>query len=345
MRIFNRIKPHEISAFLGSLAFLLESQSTPQLALETLTRACGKNVKPLVNALLGEVRNGENLSDSFEKRKELSSYAAAVKAGEQCGKTPEILRRVSERIASKTQTAAKLKTALYYPAFILLLTFGVALYMLKFIVPQFQTMLAETTGGGLPALTVFIITLSDIVINQWLAGIIVIALSVIGIRWLIKKPLKMQFSALSLDIPVIGKIIRNGEYSDFFETLSFLLDAGLNSADSLKSAADAVRNPLLASQLRAAYGDVSSNGSTLSGALVGVRSLSEIEKQCILIGEPTGQLCSVLKNLSLDLLSENEQLTKRFTSLLQPLLTVIVGTVVGVIMLAMYLPVISIMQI
>lgn len=345
MRIFNRVKPDELSAFLGNLSMLLKSGLTPSSALETMSEICGKSVKTMVLSLLDDVRNGADLSEAFAKQDGLAVFAGAVKAGEQSGRVSEILKKTSARLMRKNQALGKLKSAMYYPLFILFLTFCAAIYMLKFIVPQFQTFISETTGGGLPTLTVLVISLSELITRHWIILILLILCGVFSVRWLIKNPFKMRFAAFKLKIPIVGEILRGSDYAEFFDSLAFLLDAGLTASKALKSAAETVKNPHIKDELNIAYKEMTASGKSLAAAVSELKTVSAIERQCIAVAEYSGKLCEALREFSADLNTENEQRIKRLTAIFEPLATVLVGAVVGVIMLAMYLPMISIMQI
>lgn len=345
--MMRKVKNGVLAEIFNDLSIMLEAEMSLVNAVNTLIESAEPRSAgfALLKDIKEHILGGENLSEALEKSGIPNGIPAVVMCGERSGKLPQMLKKLSLNIANAEKNKNKLGTALIYPTFVFVFTMAAAWYMLKFLVPKFTIMLAETSGNALPAITLAVMAASDFIDNHGFIFFIVLTCFCIAVKWLVANPLKLTFDKMLLQVPIMGKIIRQTDSSAFYSTLSFLLEAGMDMPSALELGCQTVKNSFMKEEFLKVISAVKDNGSSLSDAIKLTASASATEKQALSVAEKSGCLCRILQKLAEELNEKTDEQMKRLTKLFEPIMIIIVGAIVGVIMLAMYMPMVAMIQI
>lgn len=267
---------------------------------------------------------------------------AMVEAGEAGGVLDETLRRLGQLLEQNAKLQNKIKGALAYPIAVLVIAIAVFLGMMLFIIPIFADLYAQL-GGELPAFTQFFVNISNILRSS--ASIFVLAGLAIAIflfvRFYRTHYGRRRVDALMLKLPLFGDLIQKTATARFCRTYSSLTRAGVPILLSLDVVRDITGNTIIADTIANSREDVM-QGIPLSVALGRTKAFPELALSMLSIGEETGEMDSMLSKVADFYEDEVENATKALTSLLEPMMIIVVGGIVGVILVAMYLPMFNI---
>jgi len=316
-------------------------------ALEVLARQTkNKYLKKALKGIKEEVLKGAPLSQAFAKYPKIFPhiYSSMVKVGEKTGKLDEVLTILAAQLERNYQLRSKVKGAMLYPVVIITFMVLIGIVMLVKVVPQ----LSETFRQldlQLPPMTKFVIALGDFFIYQWY----IVVLILLGIPFLIvtiarTKQGKKQIDAFLLKFPFFSKLIKkiNCAYSAL--TLSALIKGGVPIVTALDISSESVSNTQFKEALKASALDVQ-KGEKLSSAMSNFPGLfPELFLQMLQIGEETGETSNMLEKLADFFEGQVINTTQNLSSIIEPLLLIIVGGVVGFFAVSMIQPIYSIMQ-
>ena len=342
---FARIGSKHIDAFTWQLASLVKA-SVPMLKALALISQQTENraLKAVVDDLYNQVKNGRTLSDGMRKYPHLFNnlYLSMIKSGEQGGVLHEVLYKIAEYREKEQVVLRKIQAALAYPAVMVVVGAGTVFIMLTFFMPKFIGIF-KTMKQTLPVPTRVLIGISSFMSANWLWVLIalVFVLVVFGrVRPSSRK--KFLFDLVKLHIPFINRFVRNAEIAKLARTLGLLLKSGLSIHDSLSLATDTLDNDALRNQLRRVSEDIVQQGATLSSSLARVKVFPTFALNMIAVGEESGKLEESLSGIANTYEKEVEQTISVMTSLLEPLLILVIGGVVGFIVFALLLPIFNI---
>ena len=339
-----RLADAELAMATRQLASLLSARLPLERALAAIVEQAER---PLVRdrfaAVRSEVVAGQTLAAAMGKfpRDFPDVYRALVAAGEQSGDLALVMSRLADYVESRTALTQRVKLAFTYPAIVTLVAIIIAL--LTYVVPQVVGVFAQTKQK-LPLLTVILIELSAFVRNWgWAVALLAVA-AVFGARTLLKSPtLRLSWHQRLLRAPLFGRLIRGLNTSRFASTLAILTASGVPLIRALDAGAQTLTNDALRGNVDDAISRVR-EGSTLSRALAAGGQFPPVMIHMIASGEATGELPDMLERTAATLSSEVERRTLALTSLLEPLLILVMGAVVLLIVLAVLLPIIEINQ-
>jgi type II secretory pathway component PulF len=342
---FARIGSKHVDAFTWQLASLVKA-SVPMLKALALISQQTENraLKAVVDDLYNQVKNGRTLSDGMRKYPHLFNnlYLSMITSGEQGGVLHEVLYRIAEYREKEQAVLRKIQAALAYPAVMVVVGAGTVFVMLTFFMPKFIGIF-KTMKQTLPVPTRVMIGISHFMSANWLWILIalVFVLVVFGrVRPSSRK--KFLFDLVKLHIPFINRFVRNAEIAKLARTLGLLLKSGLSIHDSLSLATDTLDNDALRNQLRRVSDDIVQQGATLSSSLARVKVFPTFALNMIAVGEESGKLEESLIGIASTYEKEVEQTISVMTSLLEPLLILVIGGVVGFIVFALLLPIFNI---
>jgi general secretion pathway protein F len=346
LAIGGRLRDAELAMATRQLASLLSAKLPLERSLSAIIEQAER---PLVRDRFAEVRSevvaGQTLAAAMAKhpRDFPDVYRALVAAGEQSGDLALVMSKLADYVESRTGLAQRVKLAFTYPAIVTVVALAVIIALLTYVVPQVVGVF-EQTKQKLPLLTVILIELSAFVRRWgWLVAIL-IAAGVVGARWLLRTPsLRLAWHTRLLDAPLFGKLIRGVNTARFASTLAILTGSGVPLIRALDAGAQTLTNDALRANVIDAVSRVR-EGSTLSRALAAGKQFPPVMIHMIASGEATGELPQMLERTAGTLSNEVERRTLTLTSLLEPILILVMGAVVLMIVLAVLLPIIEINQ-
>lgn len=301
-------------------------------------------LKKALKGISDQVQQGNNLSDSMSKYPECFDqlYVSMVEAGETGGVLDEVLNRLSKLLEDMARLNNQIKSAMTYPVAVGLFALAVFFGMTVFLIPIFAKIF-EDLGAELPALTAFMVNLSKLMRSpKILIPIVIIIAVVLLFRWYYKtKPGRLQIDALLLKIPLFGPLNEKSAVARFCRVFGTLTRSGVPILNCLDIVSETIGNKVIAGAVDAAKREIQ-EGGMLSVALDKKQVFPAMAIQMMTIGEETGELDAMMMKVADFYEDEVEQAIKGLTSLIEPIMMVGIATLVGTILLSMYLPMFSI---
>jgi type IV pilus assembly protein PilC len=339
--IFKRIKPSDLTVMTRQLSTMVSSGMTILRALYVLE---GQTENDKLTATLVEVRKdveaGLPLSDAIARHPKAFSplYVAMVRAGETGGVLDSALLRVADQLEKEDSLRRQIKSAMAYPAVVLTFSFLVLIALVTFLVPIFVGVF-EQFGGELPAITKFTVGLSKLMTGSWYLLIAGTALAVWGfLKWKRSARGRPHWDAFRLRIPFkIGDIVQKVSLARWSRTLSALLGAGVPLMQALDITAKTAGNTVVERAMESVIDSVK-QGGTIAAPLKEAPVFPHMVTHMVGVGEETGALDTMLTKIAEFYEDEVDASVKALTSILEPVMIVLVGGMVGFIVIAMYLP-------
>lgn len=336
-----RMNLRETLLFTRELSDLLASGMTLGNALHTLSqRQTGKGQDRIIAALRDEIIRGASLSDALAQWPETFSslYINMVRTGEASGKLAEALERVSAHYERVQTAREKVAMALVYPAFVLGVGLLTMVFTMVFVVPRFSTIFEEL-GSTLPLPTRILIGTSAFLLKWGWLLLILIGVGVWALRRYIQTPDgERWWHALQLRLPVFKRIVTANAYAQFARTLGALLQNGVPVLQALAIVQDSIGNRIIAEQIRQARERVT-DGSTISGPLAAGKVFPPLLTDMLAVGEQSGDMPGALSHIARRYDDELDRNVKVFTTILEPLMIVIMAVLVGFVAVSMLMAV------
>ncbi len=338
-----KIKDTELLLFTRKLSTMINAGLALVPALIMLrNQSENKALTVIINNLLNQVNEGIPLSKSLEKYPDLFDvvYINLVKAGEVSGGLDTFLKRISVNLEKKIKIMRALKSAMMYPTILLSVATIVVAVMMIFVVPTFVEIFANA-GVDLPGPTKLIMAISDFFRSRYLP----ISLFIIFIGFLLfKKSLKNSLilrkaiDKRTLKLPVLGELIENSIMARFSMVLSNLISGGVNLVESMEITKNSIPNEHIRESIDIVKRDIFS-GRPFAKSLRETKSFPETLCGFIEVGEETGKLNDMLNTISVFYEEEFDVSVENFSQLLEPIMIVFLGVVIGFILVAMYMPI------
>lgn len=289
------------------------------------------------------VEGGSTLADALRKHPKVFDelYCNMIHAGETGGLLDTILGRLSKHIEKAMKLKGQIKSAMVYPAAIIGVAVIVISVLMIWVIPIFAKMFTELSGGkmGLPGPTQLVIDISNFMQSYFLLIIAGIAVSVWGIKKYYKTPQgKLFIDTVLLKAPIFGDLIRKASTAKFTRTLGTLISSGVPLLEALNICAKTSGNKVIELSLMDARVSIS-GGKTIAEPLQKSNVFPKMVTQMIAVGESTGALDQMLGKIADFYEEEVDQAVSALTALLEPLMMVFLGTIIGFIVVAMYLPI------
>jgi type IV pilus assembly protein PilC len=345
---FKKVKLGDLVVFSRQFATMINAGLPIVRALYVLSEQTeNPKLKEVVTAVRKDVEAGLALSEALEKHPKVFNrlYVEMVRAGETGGILDGVLLRVADQLEGDQELRRKVKSAMTYPTIVLILAILAASFMLIFIVPVFARMF-EDLGGTLPLPTRIAMGLSDILTSIW--GVFVYAAMIGGVfgflRWKNTENGRRIWGRVSLRIPFkIGDVIHKVALARFARTLGTLSAAGVPILQALEITATSSGNWVVESALFKTR-DAVRQGVPIYKPLEGESVFPPMVTRMIAVGEETGDVDGMLTKIAEFYESEVDATVKALTSIIEPLMIVVVGGIVGGIIIAMYLPMFKIFE-
>jgi type IV pilus assembly protein PilC len=337
-----RVTPGDIAVFSRQLATMLASGIPMVQAFEIVGTGSEKPaMQKLILDVKGDVESGTSLHEALGKHPLYFDdlYVNLVEAGEQAGALETLLDKVATYKEKSEAIKKKVKKALFYPAAVLAVAFIVTIILLIFVIPEFQT-LFQGFGANLPAFTQFVIDLSLLVQHDGIFLAIVAGAAVYAFLYFKKRSRKMRemLDRISLKVPIIGPILNKAAIARYSRTLSTMFAAGVPLVEALESVAGACGNIVYENAVMKMKDEVAT-GQRLQRAMEARGIFPNMVVQMIAVGEESGSLDTMSGKVATFFEAEVDNAVDAMSSLLEPLIMVILGVLVGGLVIAMYLPI------
>ena len=337
-----KITTKDVSVFTRQLATMLTAGIPIAQAFDIVGKGHeNPSMQDLINAIKIDIESGTNLTTALGKHPLQfdALYCNLVAAGEQAGILDGILDKVATYKEKIEAIKGKIKSALFYPAAVLIVAFIITAILLIYVIPQFES-LFQGFGADLPALTKMVIDLSRTFQEWWYLIFGSIVGTVVFISYTYKRSLKMQHTVdrLILRAPIIGEIVKKATIARFARTLATMFAAGVPLVESLDSVAGATGNRVYFEGTHQIKGDVST-GTQLQTAMNSTGLFPNMVVQMVAIGEESGELDTMLSKVADFYEQEVDDAVAGLSSLLEPIIMAFLGVVVGGLVIAMYLPI------
>lgn len=341
LKFLERIKSKDVVIFSRQLASLMEASVPLIEALKALIKQTSNSaLKEKIMEITEDVEGGSNLSKALAKHPKAFSpfYINMVRIGEVSGNLEKSLSYLADYLEREYHLVSEIKGALAYPAFILIVFIIAGIVVMTMVIPQLTSVLKEV-GGELPLSTRILIAVSDFLRGYWwLLVIIFVGVVVLFFRVKKSKEGSRFFDRLLLRLPVFGKLLKFTYLARFGDNLSTLIRGGVPITKSLKITADAVGNTVYKELIYEVASEVKS-GASIALVLERSRDMPPMVTQMVSVGERTGQLESILKNVSTFYSKEAERMVANLSRLIEPFLILILGGAVAILVAAVLMPI------
>ncbi|EIK95168.1 type IV pilus biogenesis protein PilC [Pseudomonas sp. M47T1] len=336
------IKPMDIALFTRQMATMMRAGVPLLQSFDIIGEGFeNPNMRKLVDDLKQEVSSGNSFATALRKQPKHFDelYCNLVDAGEQAGALEALLDRVATYKEKTEALKSKIKKAMTYPIAVLVVAFIVSAILLIKVVPQFQNVF-KGFGAELPAFTQLVINLSEMLQEWWYIVVAVIAGAIFGFRYSYRRSQKMRdgIDRFLLKVPIVGSIIYKSSVARYARTLSTTFAAGVPLVEALDSVAGATGNVVFKNAVNKIKQDVST-GMQLNFSMRSTGIFPSMAIQMTAIGEESGALDDMLDKVASYFESEVDNMVDSLTSLMEPMIMVILGVVVGGLVVAMYLPI------
>ena len=337
-----KVTDKDITIFTRQLSTMMKSGVPLLQAFDIVGKG---HSNPAVAKLLGDIKadveTGSSLSASFRKYPLYfdALFCNLVGAGEQAGILDTLLDRLATYKEKIMAIKGKIKSALFYPISIIVVAFGITAVIMIFVIPAFKQ-LFDGFGADLPAPTLIVMAISDIFVTYWWAifGAIGGGLWFFLYTW--KRSEKMQsiMDRLVLKLPIFGAVIRKATIARFARTLSTMFSAGVPLVEALDSVAGASGNRVYYDATKRIQSEIST-GTSLTVAMQNADVFPNMVLQMTAIGEESGALDSMLSKVADFYEAEVDDAVDAISSLMEPVIMVVLGVLIGGLVIAMYLPI------
>ena len=337
-----RIKEKDMTLFTRQLSTMMRSGVPLLQAFDISIRGSDNpSLARLLNNIRSDIESGSSLSEALRKHPVQfdSLYCNLVSAGEQAGILENILDRLAVYKEKTLALKGKIKSALFYPIAVLAVAFIVVAVIMWFVVPAFKNVFSNF-GAQLPSPTLMVIAMSDFVVAYGIYILIVLAASIFGLMYAYKRTPAMQIALdkALLKIPVIGNVVNKGALARWTRTLSTMFAAGVPLVEALDSVGGAAGNYVYKNATAKIQNEVSS-GTSLTIAMQNAQIFPVMAVQMVSIGEESGELDAMLEKVAEFNEREVDEAVAAMSQLIEPMLMVILGVLIGGLVVAMYLPI------
>ncbi|MGD9579871.1 MAG: type II secretion system F family protein [Vampirovibrionia bacterium] len=342
---YSKVKLKDMVIFSRQFSALINAGVAMMRALSLMSKQSESyKLRTILDQVKNDVEQGISLSDAFAKHPKTfdTLYVSMIRAGETGGVLDEVLNRIAKFMEDRARLIGQVKSAMAYPAVVTVLALIIFFIMLTFVLPQFSQLFGRL-GGELPAYTQFLINISEFLRSAWL---IVLIAAAIGLAFLFKQVYatdtgRYQIDKFSLKLPIFGSLFKKVAVARFTRTFGTLVRSGVPILNALEIVEESAGNAVLAQTVAGVRNEVT-QGGTISEPLSRSLLFPAMVVSMIAIGEETGELDAMLNKIADFYDMEVEAAVDALTSLLEPLMIVVLGGLVGAVIVGMYLPLFAI---
>lgn len=337
-----RINPNDVMVFARQMATMIRAGIPLLQALQVVAESLKKPAMvALVQHMMSDVSSGASFSDALNRHPKHFDrlFVNLVSAGEQSGALDQMLDRIATHKEKVESLKARVKKALWYPTAVMTIGIAVTMLMLIKVVPEFESMF-QSFGAELPALTQLTVNLSEFAQRYWLAALGAVMAAVLLLKISIQRSPSVAYRmhALLLRLPVLGDIMHKSAIARFSRTLATTFASGVPLVEGLDTAAGATGNKVYERAVVQTRKDVAT-GQQLHFAMRMTNRFPPLAIQMVSIGEEAGSLDAMLNRVADYHEEEVDNKVDALTSLMEPIIIVVLGVLVGGVVVSMYLPI------
>ena len=337
-----KVSDKDVTLFTRQLATMMKSGVPLLQAFDIVGRG---HTNPAVGKLLldikSDIETGSSLSQAFRKYPLYfdTLYCNLVAAGEQAGILDTLLDRLATYKEKIVAIKGKIKSALFYPIAVIVVAIVITAVIMIFVIPSFKEVF-KSFGADLPAVTLLVISISDFFVAYWwlIFGALGGGLYAFLESWKRSEKIQMIMDRTLLRMPVFGEIVRKAVIARWTRTLATMFAAGVPLVEALESVAGAAGNYLYKMGTKQIQNEVAT-GASLTNSMQNTALFPNMVTQMVAIGEESGALDSMLSKVADFFEAEVDDAVEAMSSLMEPMIMVILGTLIGGIVVAMYLPI------
>jgi len=342
-----RVKSAALSVLTRQLSTLVEAGLPLLKGLKILEQQEGnRRLKRILAEVAISIEGGSQLSEALAHHPRVFNrlYVNMVRAGEVGGALELTLKRLAEFMEKAQRIKGKLKAAMFYPAAVLTVAVAIIGVMLVFVIPRFKAVFAGLTGGApLPAFTTFVLNLSDLAKNHYVLAGLILGTAGVAFSIVLRTTVgRLAFDHFKLKVPILGPVFRKASISRFARTLGTLLGSGVPVLQALTIVRETAGNVVVGNVVGTVHESVK-EGENITVPLRAAGIFPPMIVGMVDIGEQTGALPDMLMKIADGCDEEVDNAVSAMTSLLEPLMIVFLAVIVGSLVIAMFLPILSIM--
>lgn len=336
-----KIRLKELSPFTRQVSAMLSAGMPLVQTLAAMEeQTADKNFKPVIQGIRSRVEGGAMYSEALAFYPGIFDelYVSMIRAGEVGGILPDVCARVAAFLEASNKLRSKVKSAMMYPTVVMVVAIGLATALIMFVVPVFAEMFSDF-GGDLPGLTQALLDFSNLLTAYWYIALAIVVGLVYGFkRYNATDRGQYKVDEFRLRFPILGELATKVAVSRFASTFAQLLHSGVQIMESLEIVGLATGNRVIGDSLLAAKKTVE-EGQPLSSALENNKFYPRMLIHMLSAGEKTGQVDEMMDKVAQFYEDEVETMVAGLTSMIEPLLMVFIGAIIGTIVVAMFLPI------
>lgn len=340
---FGGVKSKQIVVMTRQLATLIDAGLPLLRSMNVLiSQQKPSKLRDILQEMASDVQGGSTFSEALAKhpRQFDRLYVNMVRAGEVGGMLEVVLNRLAIFMERRQALKRQIRSALIYPIFVVIVAVGIVLFLLMYIVPEFATIL-EDFDAKLPWMTTFLVDTGDFLLYRWWLLLLYVNGTVIGLKLLFKIPgSKKVFDRVILKVPLIGDLITKVAVARFARTLGTLITSGVPILQSLRITKEVIGNQVFENAVQKVHDSIK-EGDTIAAPLDEAKCFPAMVVNMIDVGEETGSLDAMLMKVADIYDAEVETAVDGMLRLLEPALIVFLGGIIGFIVIALYLPILT----
>jgi type IV pilus assembly protein PilC len=341
-----KVKPKILTIFTRQLATLVEAGLPLLRGLRVLEKQERSPVlKSIIAQLAVSIEGGSTFSEGLAQHPKVFNrlFVNMVKAGEMGGVLEVVLKRLAEFMEKAQKIKGKVIAAMFYPTAVITVAVGIMAILMIFVIPKFKDIFADI-GTDLPPFTVFVLSISEMVSKHYIITFFSVVAFVIAFRFFLRTHFgRRLFDRFKLHMPVLGPVISKVAISRFTRTLGTLVSSGVPILQALTIVKETSGNVIVGEAVGAVHESVK-EGETITAPLEGSKVFPPMVISMVDVGEQTGALPEMLMKIADNYDEEVDNAVAAMTSLLEPIMIVFLAVIVGSIVIALFLPLITLMD-
>ena len=326
-----------------SLSYMLTAGLTPRDGVDIIMKDPNNKINPAgLKIFIDSLDSGLTIAETFRDNEDVfgSGIWRQVDAAQRTGKVPQCLLRIASQLKNKGDVVGKIRGALVYPCFILVVAVFAAYFLFTGTIPEMGAMMEEF-GAELPALTQAMMSISDIVVQYSVfIGIGLVAL-IVGTSYALKHPLKMKWHRFITKFFLSGSIAINMNYSQVYTLINDMIENGAHTVEALRVAASSVTNVFIMSELMDSASTMEKEGIGLAEALLSSSTMPHDDRLMLNVGSRTGREMEILKDMAERRSVAANEAIARLLEMMTPIIMVLVCAIVGVLVVSIYMPMLT----
>ena len=338
---FSKISVRDLSIFTNQFGTMMNAGLSISRALSVLTKQTSNSkLVAIIMSLSEDVRKGNSLSAAMSKYPDVFSplYISMVKAGEVSGNLGDSLIKMSSFLQRDYETANKLKGAMMYPVGVLVFSILIVIGLFIFVIPKFEGFLGQL-GAPLPAPTKITFAMADFLVHRgWIVLIVTVVAYALYAKWVKTPQGRRRSDAGKLKMPVFGELNKKAAMARFSDTLSTLFSAGISLVECLETVKGVIDNVIIGEAIDDIINRIK-RGESLAASLEKSGMFTPMVVEMTGIGEESGSLDTMLKKVAEFYNEEVDYMINNIASLINPIMMVFVGGIIGGVLISLYLPI------